>query len=246
MDRHIKAQIFSNLIFILCFALIFSVYCQITSSLLKSFTDRGGNAQVSAEASEHLIVLDAGHGGEDGGAVGVGGILEKELNLHTSIALGEYLRFAGFEVVQTRTEDVLLYDRNVDFKGKKKVLDLAARLKIAEEVLPDLFISIHMNSFPEGRYSGLTVYYSPNDPRSYDAAELIRSGVIRQLQADNNRELKRAGSNIYLLNRLDCPSVLVECGFLSNESECQKLSQPTYRHKLSLIIYGAVSSFFQE
>ena len=246
MVRSSRRQIYSNFAFILLFSCLFSLYCQLALFVFNGNKANYENKVVSSDLSDKLILLDAGHGGEDGGTVGVNGVYEKVLNLQMSEALEDYLRFAGFEVVQTRTEDIMLYDKNADFKGKKKMLDLAARLRIAEELLPDLFISIHMNSFPDGKYSGLTIYYSPNDARSQAIADLMRSDVISHLQPDNKRELKCAGSNIYLLDRLESPSVLVECGFLSNAAECELLSSAEYRHKLSLVLFSSVSSFFEE
>ncbi len=241
-----KRLLLSNLSLIFLFCLLFSVYGQVAFFIFDNAESGRENAEASSDISEKLILLDAGHGGEDGGTVGVNGVYEKTLNLEMSAALEVYLRFAGFEVVQTRTEDVLLYDKTADFKGRKKMLDLAERLRIAEELLPDLFISIHMNAFPDGKYSGLTVYYSPNDEQSRVAAEEMRTSVINLLQPGNNRELKRAGSNIYLLNRLDTPSVLVECGFLSNDAECELLCTKEYRNKLSFVLFSSVSSFFAE
>ena len=246
MNGSLKRQILSNFAFIFLFSCIFAIYCQIAIYFFNNTKVISENTAASSNLSDKLIVLDAGHGGEDGGTVGVNGIYEKILNLQMSEAIGDYLRFAGFEVVQTRTEDIMLYDKSSDFKGKKKMLDLAARLEMAEELLPDLFISIHMNSFPDGKYSGLTVYYSPNDTRSQVLAELMRADVITHLQPWNKRELKRAGSNIYLLDRLKSPSVLVECGFLSNAEECELLSKSEYQHKLSLVLFSSVSSFFEE
>ena len=246
MNGSLKRQILSNFAFILLFSCIFAIYCQIAIYFFNNTKVISENTAASSNLSDKLIVLDAGHGGEDGGTVGVNGIYEKVLNLQMSEAIGDYLRFAGFEVVHTRTEDIMLYDKSSDFKGKKKMLDLAARLEMAEELLPDLFISIHMNSFPDGKYSGLTVYYSPNDTRSQTIAELMRADVITHLQPGNKRELKRAGSNIYLLDRLKSPSVLVECGFLSNAAECELLSKSEYQHKLSLVLFSSVSSFFEE
>ena len=244
MDRSLLRRIRSDIIFILCFSLVFSVYCGGAHYLFTRAEEYSENTEADYAISERLIIIDPGHGGEDGGAIGINGVYEKELNLDISEVLATYLRFAGFEVVLTRTEDVLLYDRNVDYKGRKKVLDLAARLNIAEELMPDLFISIHMNAFPDSRYSGLTVYYSPNNEASLKAAQTIRTDVIKMIQRENKRELKKAGSNIYLLDRMSCPSVLIECGFLSNESECTALSTDEYRHKLSLVFFSSVSSFF--
>ena len=134
MDRSLLKLIRSNIIFILCFSFIFSTYCLTASYIFDRAKCYSENTEADRTISERLIVIDPGHGGEDGGAVGINGVYEKELNLDISEALATYLRFAGFEVVQTRTEDVLLYDRNVNYKGRKKVLDLAARLNIAEEL----------------------------------------------------------------------------------------------------------------
>ena len=242
----LKRQLLSNFAFIFIFSFLFAVYCQLAVFIFDNVGSGLKHTAVSSNISGKLILLDAGHGGEDGGTVGANGINEKVLNLEMSNALEVYLKFAGFEVVQTRTEDVLLYDKSADFKGRKKMLDLAERLRIAKELSPDLFISIHMNSFPDAKYSGLTVYYSPNDERSRVAAELMRASVIENIQPNNHRELKSAGSNIYLLNRLDTPSVLVECGFLSNSAECELLCTKEYLHKLSFVLFSSVSSFFEE
>ena len=246
MAIYFKKRLLSNLLFIVIFSALFALYCKTATYVLERVNSSEKSAQADAAHPTRLIVIDPGHGGEDGGAVGVSGVYEKDLNLDISEKLGTFLRFSGFEVVHTRTEDIMLYDRNIDYKGRKKVLDLAARLKIAQEVMPDLFVSLHMNSFPDNRYSGLTVYYSPNHPRSYDAAVKIRTDVINMLQPDNNRELKRSGSNIYLLNRITCPAVLIECGFLSNAEECENLSNRLFRQRLTLVFYNSISSFFED
>ena len=101
-----------------------------------------------------VVVIDAGHGGEDGGTVGVNGVYEKDLNLNIALFLADWLRADGYEVVLTRTEDLLLYDKNSDYRGQKKIQDLATRRRIAEEYENAVFISIHMNAFPEAKYRG--------------------------------------------------------------------------------------------
>ncbi len=244
MNYSLKNQVLANSLFIAVFSALFIVYCAVTSSLL-SDTDEAQSASVDAERRK-VILLDPGHGGEDGGAVGVSGVLEKDLNLMISTTLYDLFRFSGYDVRATRDEDVMLYDRNADYKGKKKILDLAARLEIANSTMPDLFVGIHMNSFPQEKYSGLTVYYSPNKPQSLDAAEALRSDVIRCLQPDNKRELKAAGSNIYILNRIEYPAILIECGFLSNSAECNMLSDAEYRQRLSFVIFSSLSAFLEE
>ncbi len=183
------------------------------------------------------VILDAGHGGEDGGAVSAdGSAVEKALNLEMARLVGEILTAAGVNVVMTRTEDILLYDRTVDYHGRKKVLDLAARRKIGEETPNSLFVSIHMNAYPLSQYHGLQVWYSPNNEDSHPLAEAIRASVCNTLQPENHRKVKSATSSIYLLHHLTSPAVLVECGFLSNPQEAARLSSTDYQKQLALAI----------
>ena len=191
------------------------------------------------------VVIDAGHGGEDGGASSAAGLVEKEVNLAVAFALRDLFEAAGVPVVMTRTEDVLLYDRNVDFRGRKKVLDLAARRTAAERTAAayggnSLLISIHMNAFPQPQYSGMQVWYSTGDPRSAEIADSIQS-ASGGLMPDNTRKIKPAGSNIYLLDRVQTPAVLVECGFLSNPAEAERLSEDGYRKALAAAIFCGVA-----
>lgn len=243
---YIKSNIFSNIAFLLCLAVLFSFYC-VGGSWLFDKTVRAHAVEANASSSDKKrILIDPGHGGEDGGTVGINGVLEKDLNLSLSEVLGTVLQFSGYEVIMTRTEDKLLYDTNEDYKGRKKILDLKNRLEIAQKTEPDIFIGIHMNAFPEQKYSGLSLYYSKNTSASKNAAEIIRSDVKNSLQPNNNREIKAANSSIYILNKITCPAVLIECGFLSNAEECEKLSSYSYRHKLSLVFYSSLVSFLEK
>ncbi len=190
------------------------------------------------------VVIDAGHGGEDGGTSSAAGLVEKEVNLAVAFALRDICEAAGIPVVMTRTEDKLLYDRNVDFRGRKKVLDLAARRIMAEETAErcggnSLFISIHMNAFPQPQYNGMQVWYGPTDPRSAAIAEEIQT-ASRVLMPQNTRQIKEAGSNIYLLDRIGTPAVLVECGFLSNPEEAERLSDEAYRRAVAAVIFCGI------
>lgn len=206
--------------------------------------DDGASKGASAEPDPVLtVILDAGHGGEDGGAVGKDGTAEKELNLSIATMLSDMLRASGVKVIMTRTEDVLLYDRNVDYKGRKKSLDLRARLEVANANPDALFVSIHMNAFPNKKYSGLQVYYSKNAGESRALAENIQSTVKTLLQPENDRKIKKAGSSIYLLDRAPGIAVLVECGFLSNDEECEKLCTVKYRRQLAFALFDAICSF---
>lgn len=206
-------------------------------------TGMGDALPASVETAGYTVVLDAGHGGEDGGAVGqLDGkeVYEKHLNLAVTMLLRDLLIADGVQVVMTREEDVLLYDRNVDYEGRKKVLDLAARLAVGQATENAMFVSIHMNAFPQTQYKGLQVYYSPNHPQSQTLATAMQSKVTAHLQPDNTRNIKRAGSEIHLLEHLDCPAVLVECGFLSNPEDCAALCDEAYQQRLAFLLFCAI------
>lgn len=179
------------------------------------------------------VVLDAGHGGEDGGAVGANGLQEKHVNLAVTLLIRDLLEANGIPVVLTRDTDVLLYDRSVDYQGRKKALDLQARQQIAEKTPNAVLVSIHMNAFGQKQYSGLQVWYSANDTRSATLAGAIQDTVRDRLQPDNARRIKQAESNIYLLSHVTVPAVLVECGFLSNPQEAALLKTDAYRQQLA-------------
>ncbi|MBQ0124878.1 MAG: N-acetylmuramoyl-L-alanine amidase [Clostridiales bacterium] len=186
------------------------------------------------------VVAPAGHGGRDGGAVADDGTLEKELNLALSEDLRDVLSLFGIDTVMTRDSDVMLAD---DASEHKKRDDLQNRVKIAEQTKNCVFVSIHMNKFPVQKYSGLQVYFSPNNEESKILAECIQSAVKNNFQKDNFRGTKAGGSSIYLLENLTCPAVLVECGFLSNPGELELLKSESYRQTLAFIIAAAVAEY---
>lgn len=233
--------------------IIFSVLFCLTLTLLAFVSQRIKKqtqdilpSDEDIENSLLTVIIDAGHGGEDGGAVGKNGIYEKELNLSISEYIADMLRSSGINVIMTRTDDILLYDRNVDYKGKKKMLDLAARKKIADVTDNCIFVSIHMNSFPDERYSGLQVYYSGNNARSQELALSVKESVNKFLQTDNKREIKKASDNIYLLDRIKAPAILVECGFISNYKECELLCSQEYQKKLAICVYNGILKYISE
>lgn len=193
-----------------------------------------------------LFVIDPGHGGEDAGCSSAGGLLEKDLNLSVARDISAILNAAGYTTVLTRTEDTLLYDMyrdRMDYTGYKKIYDLKNRMRFTEETQAKYFVSIHMNKFPQTQYSGLQVYYSPNDPGSVQMADRIQSYVQKYVQPENERKTKKATKGIYLLHRMEIPAVLVECGFLSNEEEAALLSDASYRKTLSLGIACAIMEY---
>lgn len=197
-----------------------------------------------AEQAAHapILVIDAGHGGEDGGASGANGLCEKDVNLRIAEALRDQLTLAGIKVVMTRTDDRLLYDPTVDYHGRKKMLDLRARLDIMRETPNAVFVSIHQNAFPQTQYHGLQVYCSPNTAESARLGELIRTHALA-LDPENHRKCKTADSAIYLLHRAECPAVLVECGFLSNPDECARLGDTAYLGELATAMLCAIGEY---
>jgi N-acetylmuramoyl-L-alanine amidase len=200
-------------------------------------------SNLEAGSPPRTIVIDAGHGGEDGGASGSTGTPEKEINLAIAKDLEQLLVASGYHVVMTRTEDVAIGDNSLKTVHERKVSDMHQRLKILEEQKNCVFISIHQNYFTQSQYNGTQIFYSTNDPNSKILAENIREQVIQLLQKDNQRETKPAGDSIYLLRESKVPAVLVECGFLSNSEEELKLKDPIYQHKMAFSIYSGVLNY---
>ena len=189
------------------------------------------------------VIIDAGHGGEDGGASSADGLVEKDVNLEIAQMLCNMLEANGVDVIMTREDDRLLYDRNTNYQGRKKKLDLAARLAIADSTENAIFVSIHMNSFTDSRYSGLQVWYSPNNANSADLAEIIRRENQTELQPENTRKCKEATSAINLLHNAKCPAVLVECGFLSNPDEAALFEGNDYRQRVAFMLFCSITEF---
>lgn len=225
-------------------AIRFTLTFVIISAALVSVSVVSSNVFLSEQTSApadtgYVIVLDAGHGGIDGGAQGDDGTLEKDLNLAVTRRLFALFDSAGVNVVMTRDADVSL---GAAGSSHRKLDDLKARVQTAEQTENAVFVSIHMNKFPVSRYSGLQVYYSKNNPLSKTLAESVQSTVRVSLQPKNSREIKSAGSDIYVLNSSFCPAILVECGFLSNENELADLCDENYQKRLAACIFAAVTN----
>lgn len=244
--RQTRSNLFLFFIFILLFLAVFLFLFSISRSKNDAPIEPTAPATEAPRQSPITVVIDAGHGGEDGGTVGVDGVLEKDINLTLSKELCASLSSRGIRCVMTRTEDMLLYDRNADYEGRKKALDAKARLEIAEAQSEAIFISIHQNSYPVAKYSGFQIYYSKNNSESATLAKTLELAVREKLQPDNNRASKEAGSNIYLLQKLTCPALLLECGFLSNPDECARLQDAGYRARLVEVLSDALESYITE
>ena len=190
------------------------------------------------------IIIDAGHGGEDGGAQSADGLLEKEINLEIAKKVQDLLQMLGFETVMTREDDRLSYDDAYNTMREKKVSDIRARFALMEETPNAVFLSIHQNHFSDPKYSGAQVFYSPNHPQSEVLAGAIQQAVRRMLQPENDRAIKPSGAEIYLLYHAKKPAVMVECGFLSNPQEAEKLKDLNYQKEVSLCIVQGILDYF--
>lgn len=187
-----------------------------------------------------IVILDAGHGGEDGGAE-ANGVLEKNINLSIANYVSSYLNISGFENVMTREDDRLLY--NAGEENNKKRYDLNNRIIFAEKYPQGVFVSIHQNKFEIPKYKGLQVYYSSNNNDSERLANIIQNNARLNIDINNKRETKPADFRIRILDSLKQPSVLVECGFLSNPEEAALLNTKEYQKKVAFVIYKSIVEY---
>lgn len=192
------------------------------------------------------LVIDAGHGGEDGGAVSSDGTMEKDINLDIALRLQKLLVLSGCDVTLTRDGDKAIYEEGADSLKSKKVSDMKKRLSIFNEDPEQTVISIHQNKFPQTQYSGTQVFYSGQTQESNLLAESIKASVVGMLQPQNTRETKKADKNIYLLYNAKVPAVIVECGFLSNNEELARLKTEEYRQEMAFAIYCGYLNYYNQ
>lgn len=188
----------------------------------------------------HCILIDPGHGGEDGGASSCTGRLESGYNLEISLRLEDLLHLLGYDTKLIRREDVSVYTTGRTI-AQKKVSDLKNRVKTANETNNGILLSIHQNYYPDSRYSGAQVFYG-NADGSEALAKQLQASFVAGLNPGSRRQAKQ-GSGIYLLEHIRCPGVLVECGFLSNPQEEALLREPSYQKKLCCVIGTALSQY---
>lgn len=192
-----------------------------------------------------VIIIDAGHGGEDGGTQSASGILEKDINLSVSEKLENLLKNEGFRTVMTRSDDRMIYDDYCKSTKNKKTSDLHNRLEIMKEYPGCIFLSIHQNYFTESKYNGAQVFYRPHHKDSENLADCIQKSIVKAIQKDNKRQIKECQSNVFLICNAVSTAVMVECGFLSNEKEAQNLSDDEYQQKLSLAICEGLKNYLR-
>ena len=188
------------------------------------------------------VVLDAGHGAPDGGAVGVNGTQEKDVNLAIAQKTREVLEGRGASVVMTREGDSGLQDDNAKTIREMKVSDMNKRLKIISDSGADLFISIHMNSFSDKNVQGLHVFYDKSHPDAEEIAAAIQEEIAKVTGAEVHA-VKTADERLFLMKNPTVPSILVECGFLSNPEEEARLNDEKYQSKIAWAIAFALKNY---
>ncbi len=217
--------------------------------LLFIIITKGGTEHLTSaqlQDSGTVIIIDPGHGGVDGGAVGVNGTVEKRINLEIALRLRDVFAQAGYTVLMTRDSDVSIHDSDADSIREMKVSDLRNRLKLTEMYPDSLLISIHQNTLGDGSVTGAQVFYSPNHPDSKLLAQCIQDSFNNGIQLAGDREIKQAGKNLYLFYNAKNTAVLAECGFLSNSSEEAMLCDPAHQDDIVYCIYRGTLEFLEK
>ena len=190
---------------------------------------------ISTPTTNKIIVIDAGHGGFDPGAIGTTGTLEKDISLEIALKTQELFEKNGTMTIMTRADDSDL--------GENKREDMKNRREIRDINEGELFISIHLNSFPQSQYSGAQVFF-PKDEKSKMLAECIQKNLKEVVDNTNERVAKEL-NDVYILKNIKVPSVIVECGFLSNSEEEKRLQEEEYQSKIAWAIYLGVLDYYQ-
>lgn len=188
----------------------------------------------------HTVVIDAGHGGEDGGATSCNGVLESQLNLEIALKLNDLLHLLGYQTTMIRTTDISVYTEGKTLAAKK-ASDLRNRVKLANETENAVLISIHQNIFSDSQYSGAQVFYAPTN-RSEELAVAMQTALVAACNPGSNRKAK-AANGIYLMQHIQCPGILIECGFLSNPAEEAKLRGKVYQNQLCCTISAILGNY---
>lgn len=190
------------------------------------------------------VIIDAGHGGFDGGAVAHDGTVEKDINLKISLCLADLLKSSGYDVIMTRESDVSTDDVESERIGVRKKSDLKNRLELMKNYPDAIFVSIHLNKFTTSAASGSQVFYNGKNPESKVLGDSVQSSIIKLLQPQNYRVNKQATKSTYLLYNATVPAIIVECGFLSNRSELEMLKNEEYQQKMAFSCFCGINDYF--
>lgn len=207
---------------------------------------RAVSTMTAPEEETPVIVLDAGHGGIDGGCSSVNGVSEKGINLNILLCLRDLLEMGGYTVEVTRDTDRSIHDEGIEGIANQKSSDMDNRLELFNKYDNAICISIHQNQFTDAAYSGAQMFYSDNVSGSSKLAQCMQTAFVTQLQPENTREIKLCGKELYLCYFSENPTVMVECGFLSNPEEAALLETEEYQQKVAFTIFSGLNSYFDQ
>ena len=210
------------------------IFCTITAIIIERNNAEIKVIETSGEGRGPLLIIDAGHGGADGGTSSKNGMLESEVNLAIAQKLDCIMAFMAYDCVMTRTSNALDYPEGLTI-AQKKAWDQSNRISLINSFPNAVLLSIHQNAYPDSRPCGVQVFYSKTDG-SKEFAELLQSGLISAFYPESRRLAAPISDKILIMKRAQCPAVLVECGFLSNDSDANKLSSDEYRAKISMVL----------
>lgn len=206
---------------------------------------RGKASPVNSSNTQKTILLDAGHGGEDPGAVSeYNQIKEKDINLNIVLEIKRLLEAENYKVILTREEDKLEYQEDTTNIVQKRKQDLLRRKKMMDEAGADIVVSIHLNKFPQTKYFGAQTFFPPNMPQSQKLAMCIQKSIRENLDPSNKRDALVKKEPIIILKDCKTTSVVVECGFLSNQQEEQKLQTKEYQDKTAFAVKEGIKAYF--
>lgn len=236
--KNVKRKIISGAIAAGCAIMALGGY-----ALLNKNQSGANPVSIDYEEEKPVIILDAGHGGMDGGCSTADGVPEKGINLNILLMLRDMLRLNGYEVVTTRDTDISIHDKGVDGIANQKSSDMDNRLAIFNEYPNAICISIHQNQFTDSKYSGAQMFYSDTNSSSEELARTLQNKFVEYLQPYNDREIKLCGKELFLCYYSENPTVMVECGFLSNPDEAELLKTEEYQGKVAFTIFSAINEF---
>ncbi len=232
-QAYVGALVLSYSIILAAFLLIAVVGSRTVTAFIESTPANHSNC----------IIIDAGHGGVDGGATSCTGVLESKLNLEIALCLDDVMHLLGIHTEMIRRDDISVYTEGGSIAAKK-VSDLKNRVKFINSIQNATLISIHQNHFPDSKYRGAQVFYAKNNP-SRDVAKKVQNALNNNLMPPGNRQIKQA-DGVYIMQNINCPGILVECGFISNPLEEALLRSPEYQKRLCCIIAVTMSQHLQE
>lgn len=236
--KKFKRKIIAGAVFFGCLA---AAICG--GAVISEKTESVPTSVSGLEEEPPVIILDAGHGGFDGGCVSVDGVPEKGINLSILLRLRDLLQISGYKVEVTRDSDISIHDSGIEGLANQKSSDMDNRLALFNKYDNAVCISIHQNQFTDPIYNGAQMFYSATDSRSEALAKSLQKSFTEILQPDNNREIKLCGKELFLCYFSENPTVMAECGFLSNPEEAALLNTEEYQQKIAMTIFAGLSNY---